>query len=70
MTEPTDDEILVKAMQLAKEEGKGWVWSSEELDNERDEPGPFIYDSHRAEYLGARELPQRENGGPLLPNDP
>jgi hypothetical protein len=71
MTEPTDDEILMKAMQLVKEEGKLWLWSSEELDNERDERGPFIYDSLRTEYLNqARELLRRENGGPLLPNDP
>jgi hypothetical protein len=25
MTEPTDAEVLVKAMQLAKEEGKLWL---------------------------------------------
>jgi hypothetical protein len=43
MTEPTDAEVLVKAMQLAK--GKLWLWSSDELDNERNERGPFIYDS-------------------------
>jgi hypothetical protein len=57
MTEPTDNEILVKAMQLAKEEGKLWLWGSDEVDNERDERGPFIYDSLRAEYITrAREL--------------
>ena len=43
MKEPTGDEILVKAMQLAQEDGKPWLWGSNELDNERDERGPFIY---------------------------
>ena len=51
MKEPTGDEILVKAMQLAQEDGKPWLWGSNELDNERDERGPFIYDSLRTEYL-------------------
>jgi hypothetical protein len=61
MKEPTGDEILVKAMQLAQEDGKPWLWGSDELDNERDERGPFIYDSLRTEYLNrALELLRRE----------
>jgi hypothetical protein len=61
MAEPTDNEVLVKAMQLAKEEGKPWLWGSDELENERDERGPFINDSLRAEYITrARELLRRE----------
>jgi hypothetical protein len=61
MKEPTGDEILVKAMQLAQEDGKPWLWGSNELDNERDERGPFIYDSLRTEYLNrALELLRRE----------
>jgi hypothetical protein len=51
MAQPTEDEILVKAKQLAQDEGKLWLWGSEERDNERDERGPFIYDSLRTDYL-------------------
>ena len=51
MAHPTEDEILVKAKQLAQDEGKLWLWGSEERDNERDERGPFIYDSLRTDYL-------------------
>jgi hypothetical protein len=51
MAEPSEDEVLVKAKQLAHDDGRLWLWGSEELDNERDERGPFIYDSLRAEYL-------------------
>jgi hypothetical protein len=28
-----------------------WLWGSEERDNERDERGPFIYDTLRTDYL-------------------
>jgi 5-methylcytosine-specific restriction endonuclease McrA len=51
MAQPTEHEILVKAKQLAQDEGKLWLWGSEERDNERDERGPFIYDSLRTDYL-------------------
>jgi hypothetical protein len=51
MAQPTENEILVKAKQLAQDEGKLWLWGSEELDNERDERGPFIYDTLRIDYL-------------------
>ena len=51
MAQPTENEILVKAKQLAQDEGKLWLWGSEERDNERDERGPFIYDSLRTDYL-------------------
>jgi hypothetical protein len=65
MKKPTGDEILMKAMQLAQEDGKPWLWSSNELDNERDERGPFIYDSLRTEYLKrALELLRREESSP------
>jgi hypothetical protein len=30
MTEPTDDEVLVKAKQLARGDGRLWLWGSEE----------------------------------------
>jgi hypothetical protein len=65
MKKPTGNEILMKAMQLAQEDGKPWLWSSNELDNERDERGPFIYDSLRTEYLKrALELLRREESSP------
>jgi hypothetical protein len=61
MTEPTEDEILVKAKQLAKEDGKLWLWDSEDID---DEPGArerVADDSLRAEYLNrALELLRHE----------
>jgi len=42
-------------------QGADGVWGSNELDNERDERGPFIYDSLRTEYLNrALELLRRE----------
>jgi hypothetical protein len=59
MTEPTEDEILVKAKQLAKEDGK--LWATEDND---DEPGGrelVADDSLRAEYLNrALELLRHE----------
>ena len=36
---------------MLRRNGKPWLWGSNELDNERDERGPFIYDSIRTEYL-------------------
>jgi hypothetical protein len=63
MAQPTEDEILVKAKQLAQDEGKLWLWGSEERDNERDERGPFIYDSLRTDYH-RRQTPVREQDRP------
>jgi hypothetical protein len=49
MTEPTEDEILVKAKQLAKEDGR--LWDSEDMDDEAGARERVADDSLRAEYL-------------------
>jgi hypothetical protein len=59
MTEPTEDEILVKAKQLAHDDGRRW--DSEDIDHKQDTRGHIADDSLRAEYLNlARELLRRE----------
>jgi hypothetical protein len=59
MTEPTEDEILVKAKQLAHDDGK--LWDTEDLEGDPTGRDRMTDDSLRAEYLNqARELLRRE----------
>jgi hypothetical protein len=59
MTEPTEDEVLVKAKQLAHDDGRRW--ESEDMDQEQDARDRLADDSLRAEYLNqARELLRHE----------
>ena len=60
MTEPTDDEVLVKAKQLARDDGRLWLWGSEE-NQPRDARNHIADDLLRAEYLNrALELLRHE----------
>ena len=60
MTEPTDDEVLAKAKQLARDDGRLWLWSPED-EPPREARGRVADDSLRAEYLNqARELLRQE----------
>ena len=57
MTEPTEDEVLVKAKQLAR----GRLWDTEDIENAPAARDRFADDSLRAEYLNrARELLRHE----------
>ncbi len=49
MTEPTDDEILVKAKQLAHKDGR--LWDKEDIEDAPWERNRFVDDSRRADYL-------------------
>jgi hypothetical protein len=61
MTEPTEDEVLVKAQQLAHEDGRLWLWVTEDSDPGKDGQGRIVDESLRVEYLNrARELMRRE----------
>jgi hypothetical protein len=63
MTEPTEDEILVKAKQLARDDGRHWLWSPDNGDPEQDGRGRVVDESLRAEYLNrALELLRHEKG--------
>jgi len=55
MTEPTEDEILVKAKQLAHDDGR--LWDTEDVKGAPSERNRIVDDALRAEYLNqAREL--------------
>jgi hypothetical protein len=60
MTEPTDNQVVVKANQLALDDGRLWLWGSE--DNQpRAARARIADDSLRAEYLNrALELLRHE----------
>ena len=59
MTEPTEDEVLVKAKQLARDDGG--LWDAEDLEGDPDGRDRMTDDSLRAEYLNqAREMLRRE----------
>jgi hypothetical protein len=61
MTEPTEDEILVKAKQLARDDGRLWLLGSEDSSNEHDGRDRVVDESLRAEYLNrALELLRHE----------
>jgi hypothetical protein len=61
MTEPTADQVLLKAKQLAREEGRLRLWDSE-YDQLRKARSHIADDTLRAEYLNrARELLRRED---------
>jgi hypothetical protein len=49
MTEPTEDEILMKAEELAYEDGK--LWDTAEIEGAPAERNRFVDDALRAEYL-------------------
>ena len=56
MTEPTEDEILLKAKQLARDDGRLRLWDSD-YDQLRRARSGIADDALRAEYLlRAREL--------------
>jgi hypothetical protein len=55
MTEPTEDEVLVKAKRLAHDDGR--LWDAEDLEDAPAARDRMADDSLRAEYLNqAREL--------------
>jgi hypothetical protein len=59
MTEPTEDEVLVKARQLARDDGR--LWDTEDLEGDPGGRDRMTDDSLRAEYLNeAREMLRRE----------
>lgn len=59
MTEPTEDEVLVKAKQLARDDGR--LWDTEDIEDAPAAGDRFADDSLRAEYLNrARELLRHE----------
>jgi hypothetical protein len=61
MAEPTADQVLLKAKQLAREEGRLRLWNSE-YDQLRKARSHIADDTLRAEYLNrARELLRRED---------
>jgi hypothetical protein len=63
MTEPSEDEILVKAKQLARADGRHWLWTTDEVDPEWDGRDHFVDESLRSEYLNrALELLRHEQG--------
>jgi hypothetical protein len=49
MTEPTEDEVLVKAKQLAGDDGR--LWDTEDIEDAPAARDRFADDSLRAEYL-------------------
>jgi hypothetical protein len=60
MTEPTADQVLLKAKQLARDEGRLRLWDSE-YDQLRRARSRTADDTLRAEYLNrARELLRHE----------
>jgi hypothetical protein len=59
MTEPTEDEVLVKAKQLAHDDGR--LWNTEDIKDASRERNRLADDTLRAEYLiRARELLRHE----------
>jgi hypothetical protein len=61
MTEPTEDEILVKAKQLARDDGRLWLLGFGDSGNEHDGRDRVVDESLRAEYLNrALELLRHE----------
>jgi hypothetical protein len=61
MTEATEDEVLAKAGQLAHEDGRLWLWVTEDSDPGEDGRARIVDESLRVEYLNrARELLRRE----------
>jgi hypothetical protein len=59
MTEPTEDEVLVKAKQLAHDDGR--LWDTEDVKAAPSERNRFVDDTLRAEYLNqALELLRHE----------
>jgi hypothetical protein len=59
MIEPTEDEVLVKAKQLARDDGR--VWETKDIDDAPPEQTLFVDDALRAEYLNrALELLRHE----------
>jgi hypothetical protein len=59
MTEPTEDEVLVKAKQLARDDGR--LWDTEDIEDAPAARDRFADDSLRAEYLNqAREVLRHE----------
>jgi hypothetical protein len=59
MTEPTEDEVLVKAKQFAHHDGR--LWDTEDLEDAPAARDRIADDSLRAEYLNqARELLRHE----------
>jgi hypothetical protein len=61
MIEPTVDEVLVKAKQLAHDDGRLWLWNEEEDNREPNAKDRIVDDSLRAEYLNrALELLRHE----------
>jgi hypothetical protein len=63
MTEPTEDEILVKAKRLARDDGRHWLWNPDNGDPEQDSRDRVVDESLRAEYLNrALELLRHEKG--------
>jgi hypothetical protein len=50
MTEPTGDEVMVRAKQLAQDDGRLWLWGSD-YDQLRKARSRIVDDSLRAEYL-------------------
>ena len=59
MTEPTEDEVLVKAKQLARDDGR--LWDTEDIEDAPTARDRVADDSLRAEYLNrARELLRHE----------
>ena len=60
MTEPTADQVLLRAKQLARDEGRMRLWDSE-YDQLRKARSRIDDDTLRAEYLNrARDLLRRE----------
>jgi hypothetical protein len=59
MTEPTEDQVLLKAKQLAGDEGRLRLWGSG-YDQLRKAQSRIADDALRAEYLNRLELPRRE----------
>jgi hypothetical protein len=63
MTQRVEDEILVKAKQLAKDDGRLWLWGPDGRDNERGDQARFADDSLKTEYLSrARQLLRQGKG--------
>ena len=53
MTEPTEDEVLVKAKQLARDDGR--LWDTEDIEDAPAARDRFADDSLHAEYRTKRE---------------
>jgi len=63
MADRIEDKILVKAKQLAKDDGRLWLWGPDGKDNDRSERLRLADESLRAEYISrARHLMRPEKG--------